>query len=451
MCNTAFINFLSNCLSTVIDKVDMKIKSIDGCDNVNIMGNSLNENNILNVGAIQSGQPQNIIFRTTIDDINNFKIKLDFDYNDTQLTYVIDNSNNKSYDISKNSVSIKPEIYSNQTFTFDQKKEMLLTEDMIYQIPKIMLIDTITSGISQPNLQKTCASLDELCNIIENIMPMTENSINSIKLNALLKNIKHPDLHEGQIYKAFSRQDWFENWGVHYLKYFVRSHQLQVCSNFKDASLQLYGGQLFKELRTEVENIFSQIPVPKPSLSSNAFMGNFTKSFYSSSNPCFDGYGQVKLLNGGIKLVKDLQKGDKIINSDGNSSTIICVIKTTVKKGNCDMVMFNNVKVTPWHPVRIINKWNLPCDIKEPMPIYCDYVYSFVLDKHHIMTVNNIDIITLGHNFIEDPVISHSYFGTNKVMDDLKTQSGWDNGLIEIIEYKPTRDKNGLVISLFSK
>ena len=48
--------------------------------------------------------------------------------------------------------------------------------------------------------------------------------------------------------------------GVHYLKHFVRSHELQICSNFKDGSLQLYTNPLFKAIQSEVEEIFKVLP-----------------------------------------------------------------------------------------------------------------------------------------------------------------------------------------------
>lgn len=41
----------------------------------------------------------------------------------------------------------------------------------------------------------------------------------------------------------------------------------------------------------------------------------------------------------------------------------------------------------------------------------CEAVYSFVLDKEHVMIINNIECICMGHGFTEE-VAKHEYFGT---------------------------------------
>merc|ERR1711962_550136 len=62
----------------------------------------------------------------------------------------------------------------------------------------------------------------------------------------------------------------------------------------------------------------------------------------------------------------------------------------------------------------------------------CEFVYNFVLDAGHIMTVNGVEACTLGHNFKESGVIQHEYFGTNKVTDDLMKMKGWTRGLVTL-------------------
>lgn len=441
MCNTVFINFLSNCLATAIDKVDIKFDKIKHC---NINKYNTNINNIINIGPIQSGQTQNITFQANINDPKDFEISMNFKYGDKNINYSIDKL--KVNNSIKLNIDPNKDIFGS-IYQQEQIQKILESNDMIYQIPKNMLTSIILEGMQTNDLKKVCYNLDVLYNFIENLKKIATKPMDIQKLESLLMNIKNSDINQGQIYKAFSKQEWYERWGIHYLKYFVRSHELQICSNFKDASLQLYGGKLFRELRTEIEDIFSQIPIPKPSLSSTPFTGNFQSSFYSPGGPCFDGKGIVTMWDKNTKLVEELKKGDKIINSEGKIATILCVIKTHIKNGNTDLVLYNGLRVTPWHPIKIGNKWNFPCKIKEPMKVHCDYIYNFVLDNHHIMTINNVDVITLGHNFTHDPILIHPFFGTNKVIENLKTKPGWHDGLIEISDYKPIYDNNGMIIS----
>jgi hypothetical protein len=413
MCNTVFINFLSNCLATAIPSVRMTLGSNSGIQ--------LALNGSRTLGPIQSGSPQNILIDANIPNLRDFKLELCFDYEGQTQTYIIEP----------------------QTST-----ETSLNSDSAFHLAKKLLIQVIIKGMDQPDLARTRAELDQLIEFMRSDELRRLAKSGDARLNALITNIKSSNTNDGQIYKAFSSQEWFDRWGHHYLKYFVRSHQLSICSNFKDSSLQFYGGTLFREIRTEVEDIFSEIPVPQPSFSNTTFQGNFQQSFYQPRGPCFAGTGRVNLANGSTKLVRDLKKGDIIINSDGNTAQLICIIKTTIPNGILDMVNFKGTRVTPWHPIRMNQKWDFPCKLKEPMKTYCDFIYNFVLDAHHIITIDHIDGITLGHGMTHDPVLVHPFFGTTKVIDNLKTHPGWDSGLIEIQTYTPQYE-NGLITSFF--
>ena len=38
--------------------------------------------------------------------------------------------------------------------------------------------------------------------------------------------------------------------------------------------------------------------------------------------------------------------------------------------------------------------------------------------------------VTFGHNFTNNFVVSHQYFGSNNIINDLKNMNGYENGLI---------------------
>ena len=66
------------------------------------------------------------------------------------------------------------------------------------------------------------------------------------------------------------------------------------------------------------------------------------------------------------------------------------------------------------------------------------------------MYINNIQCVTLGHGF-QDNVVSHNYFGTDKVIKDLKNMSGWNKGKIHLKPNPLVRDSTtGLVIKIIN-
>merc|ERR1711971_916685 len=65
--------------------------------------------------------------------------------------------------------------------------------------------------------------------------------------------------------KAYDGRPRFNRWGKHYLRALMRAHQLQMCTNFKDPGLQVYGGPRFKDLRSEGDQVFVSVPMAPPS------------------------------------------------------------------------------------------------------------------------------------------------------------------------------------------
>lgn len=63
----------------------------------------------------------------------------------------------------------------------------------------------------------------------------------------------------GQVTEAVSKAEYYKKWGRHYLPSLMRAHQLQQCNNFKDVSVQFYGGVLFKSERDNVDEIFCKV------------------------------------------------------------------------------------------------------------------------------------------------------------------------------------------------
>jgi hypothetical protein len=212
------------------------------------------------------------------------------------------------------------------------------------------------------------------------------------------------------------------------------------------------GGALFLKIRDEADDIFMKMPPPTPSSAggsrSHSFgatpapmsSAQFSAGFYNSSNTCFHGDCTVSVViadesglpKSATKSVSDLRRGDVVATGGASCATVVCVVKTLCDGGMTDLVELDGgLALTPYHPVNINGKWTFPKDVASPSLVRCDAVYSFLLDNVHTIEINGLTCICLGHGIEGDPVVSHPYFGTNQVVDDLKKfQRGWDKGLV---------------------
>ena len=430
MCNSVFINFLSNSLATSVNKLEAKING--SIDKIECLSHPMHDE-VVKIGSVQEGQSKNIVFRVFSPE----KVSLD-------LSFSIDGEI-QNYKVEEN---CQVSSLDNAGFTEKIEKNNIITltkSDFAYILPKMLMLNIIREVLTDYNVKKAQKKFEELYETIENEISISEDENLQTKLGSLLKDIKSGETNEGQLFKSVSKETWFRVWGAHYLKYFARSHQLEACSNFKDFSLQIYESEHIKKVKNYVEDVFSKIPVPKPSRG-QVFQGNYKQVFYCRSGGCVDGYGITNTLQG-EKMVKDLKKGDVLINSQGQFSEIVCVLKRKVE-GFIEMVSINGMKITAWHPVRVDKEWEFPANLcSSPLSMNLDYVYNFVLKDNHFLTVNSVDVITLGHNFSEG-CLKHPFFGSHKVIDQLKTHPGWEEGMIEY-KYNPSYCEKGLVSSLW--
>jgi len=189
--------------------------------------------------------------------------------------------------------------------------------------------------------------------------------------------------------------------------------------------------------------LFSSLPPPKASVKINM------SRFNSSSNPCFAN-GYVRMYDGTVKEIYDIKKGDKVKTYNQSHAEVICVIKTIFTEKRTPLVELPcGLRITPYHPVMISeNTWSFPCDIVQGKEQFCEAVYNFVLDKGHIIYLNGVASCTLGHG-LNQPVVQHPYFGTDRVVNDLKQLPGWDRGQIILRSGCMQRcDKNGLICGI---
>ncbi len=293
-------------------------------------------------------------------------------------------------------------------------------------------------------------------------------SFSDIMISSPLKN--HPfikdlitDLTE-QVTIAFAKYDDFNRWGKHYIPSIVRAHQQQVCNNFRDPGVQHYGKQLFTQMRDKADDHYNNLPAPTPTATYRSSSANVTRSamrvatmasYNIHSGPCFHGDCLVKMFDGTSKKVSAIRKGDRVFTNNAsqnyheNSDKIETVLKTVFENGRAVLVELQGGWLgTQWHPVKIQenDEWKFPCQINQGFERECQAVYSFLLENRNTIFINNIESATFAHGLTENNVISHQYFGSEEIVNNLMEHNGWSTGYITITPECIKRDmESGLV------
>ena len=418
MVGTIFINFMANTIATVIPSAKLRVEGgevtqVFGRSEIEPAGKS--KTTTIDLGSLQYGQSKTVLFEVQKPDQSGIRVSLDSFVKLSITDSVSTSSGSDQLAVDRYAVGI-----------------------LVEELKRIGSVKEYSSGASKKigDVQKSIKKLPT-----------------SPFIEALLKDIESADDNEGQIMKAVSKQDWYKRWGQDHLLAFSRAHTLQQSTNFKDASIQLYGGQQFTTVQDETNTVFCSLPPPKPSCrrdNSGPVVRNMA-TFANSYGPCFDGEGLVQMANGEKKAVKTLKRGDQVASSNGGVATVLALIETPIPEGQLtDIVEVEGVSLTPWHPIQsgTNGQWVFPADVHSAKKVSIGAIYNLVLDSHHVVTINSLNVITLGHDKTEG-ILAHPYFGSEKVVADLKQHPGWASGHVVIENPKVERDANGLVCKFF--
>ena len=240
----------------------------------------------------------------------------------------------------------------------------------------------------------------------------------------------------------------YQKWGRHYHLSLAQAHWRQQCNNFKDPGLQMLGGVEFRKVLDQLDDIFDNMPPPKPSCANDydlTYRSSSSSSvslsaplrmatYRDSSAPCISGNSIVHMKDGSKKRVDAIRMGD-IVLTDKGFSPVVCVIKTICENNKASLVSLSpDLHLTEWHPVRINNQWTFPVDIDIAFTCECEAVYSFVLEPgHHGMIIGDIECIVFGHEIFNDPVATHPFYGSRQyggILDNLHMLRGMEDGYI---------------------
>ena len=426
MVGTTFVNTTSNMLTTIIPSLKVQVELPE---NMKFKFDGLHElhdhiftdwGGEFNIGSLRYGQTKDILFEIEPRDGNNvinFTVKSDH-------------------------------CGLNKTIEFNTEN---LASTRIYldkDMARLQCCNTIKKIL-------TSATVDPVHAI--QIQSYLEDSLREIgdRTLTISKFISDLLLDCNQIIEATQTVKAFNKWGKHYLPSLFNAHLMQECNNFKDPGLQHYGGVAFGNIRDDGDDIFNQLPPPKPSQNYNSgFRGGSRvpvasmRSFNDASSGCFAPGCKVKMMDGSHKPIELLKKGD-CIQSNGKSHLVDCLVETVSKNGKFNIVVFSDgLKITQYHPIKINNTWTFPCSIKKGEIVDCPKVYNLVLRSGHTIEIDGIECVTLGHGFT-DPIVQHDYFGSKNVITDLMLYRGYNKGLVSVNQEDYKRGgKDNKIISI---
>jgi len=232
------------------------------------------------------------------------------------------------------------------------------------------------------------------------------------------------------------------------MRSYLRAQQLQQCMNFKDPGLQIYGGKLFREIQILAEKVFGELPPPIPSSApvpkgpAYGYTASQTPQsmsiFHSQSGGCFAPTSRVLMADGTRKEIQTLVAGEMVLTPWG-PVPITAVVVCGSKKSSQPMSQIDGLCITPWHPIMVNGVWRFPASIALYASRLMSTVYNLVLPKGHVVNVDGYECITLGHGFTE-PVAAHPFFGTEKVINNLKETRGWAEGRPTFVNLVAIRD-----------
>jgi hypothetical protein len=170
--------------------------------------------------------------------------------------------------------------------------------------------------------------------------------------------------------------------------------------------------------------------------------------YYNAGGGCVVVSARVHMADGRLKRAGDVKRGDWVQTAAGGASRVQCVLRTVSRSGTFELVTLpSGLKLTPYHPVHVDGKWQFPIDVARGQQATepCDAVVSFLLeDRAPAMLIENTRFITLAHGLCE-PVAEHEFFGTERVVDNLRALAGWNEGLVAV---HGSVSENGRVASL---
>ena len=290
---------------------------------------------------------------------------------------------------------------------------------------------------------------------------------------------------EGQIKEALNittrgaQENSFDRWGRHYLLSLMGAYTNEICNNFKDKGIWNFKSPMFDRLCDRVSTVFEAIPPPKPDIvkiepppvrtrGGGVYFPEQTVSrsplrsmsvYNNAGGGCCIGSSGVLMADKTILQIKDLKKGDLVLTCNPNNvdetviSTVECLVFTNSYDGEELLSTVSNkatsISLTPYHPIVDTKnyQWMFPISLNSPQIRNCEGVYTVVVQNRFPIIVQGFTYATLGHG-ITGEVIGHPFFGTERVINDLKKFNTYSDGFVNLEKINYKRE-GGIVTGIF--
>ena len=425
MVGTVFSNYLATILCTSCTNLVLKISPTDRKYNMNyvkIIGDystNVEDNNLyINLGVLQFKQNRNIIIEGLPDQ---------FDY---EYTYNISGKNSSSNKFNVDNSDL--EIQVNNTDI-----------DYLYNYTRSNVADKLRIAISYKMSRMSTVELYN--NLVSSICSLDLERDNRLKY--LLETLKD------QVYLILGEDNttshnYYNKWGEFYLDQLSNALLKEYTPNFKDQACKVFGGDLFEKTVDHIADIYDQLPPPKPSIKKYDYSTGSYRSlgvssmatFNNASAGCWTGDSIILLPGGKSKRADEIKPGDRVAtlsdHNDASGLTYTTVKTVVITEQDSNEIEITELpgggKLTNWHPfLGENNVWSFPV---EKYPEYvskykCNRLYNLVLETKHVVIVNGIPCITLGHCY-DNGILKHPYFGSKKIIEDLMSRPDYNTGTV---------------------
>jgi len=258
-------------------------------------------------------------------------------------------------------------------------------------------------------------------------------------------------LEGGKILKGAQPGKW-EMWGCHLIPSYLTTHQKKLCTNLYEVGCMPYITAWNEAFTTMGKEFYADFAPPQP-VNTTAYVAQQSpvvvlSSGYSGGGcgSCIAGDCMTNALLLGAKVerkIAELRVGDWVEGSSGTYSKIKYILR---KQATTPLFDFEGgLRLSERHPFREPGavEWRRAELEFERTTSSEAVVYNFVMESGHIILVNGIECLCLGHDS-EDKAISHPLYGSSQKMDEAVADLRPDeNGTFTIVGLR--RDAEGRV------